>query len=139
MNRLKHFSLGCLLVLSANTFAQKKQVDLYALIHKMSVEEKAGEMTQLDLGVIANGDICNLTQPQSINQEKLSKAIQKYHIGSFLTIPMASVWRLCSRMNNLDFVDRTSIKIGRNTLAIGKIHFGFFYLIVMNKLKCQLV
>ena len=90
MNRLKHFSLGCLLVLSANTFAQKKQVDLYALIHKMSVEEKAGEMTQLDLGVIANGDICNLTQPQSINQEKLSKAIQKYHIGSFLNVGCGS-------------------------------------------------
>ena len=69
---------------------KKKQIDIAALIGKMSIEEKAGEMTQLDLGVIANGDVCNLTQPQSINQAKLKKAISQYYIGSFLNVGCGS-------------------------------------------------
>lgn len=64
--------------------------DIWALIKKMSVEEKAGQMTQLDLGVIAKGDICKLTWPQSIDTLKLKLAIQKYHIGSILNVGCGS-------------------------------------------------
>ena len=90
MNRIKITFLVGLIFCNLTVFAQKKQIDIAALISKMSIEEKAGEMTQLDLGVIANGDVCNLTQPQSINQAKLKKAIIQYHIGSFLNVGCGS-------------------------------------------------
>ena len=90
MNRFKNTLFFCLIFCNLTVFAQRKQIDIAALISKMSIEEKAGEMTQLDLGVIANGDVCNLTQPQSINQAKLKKAISQYHIGSFLNVGCGS-------------------------------------------------
>ena len=90
MNRIKITFLFGLIFCNITVFAQKKQIDIAALISKMSIEEKAGEMTQLDLGLIANGDVCNLTQPQSINQTKLKKAISQYHIGSFLNVGCGS-------------------------------------------------
>ena len=90
MNRIKNTLFFCLIFCNLTVFAQKKQIDIAALIGKMSLEDKAGEMTQLDLGVIANGDVCNLTQPQTINQAKLKKAISQYHIGSFLNVGCGS-------------------------------------------------
>ena len=90
MNRIKNTLFIGLIFCNLTVFAQKKQIDIAALIGKMSIEEKAGEMTQLDLGVIANGDVCNLTQPQSINPAKLKKAINQYHIGSFLNVGCGS-------------------------------------------------
>ena len=66
----------------SQSFLSNKQID--SLISIMSPEEKAGQMTQIDLGVIAEGGICNLVQPQALNLEKLKTAIVKYHIGSIL-------------------------------------------------------
>ena len=63
----------------SQSFLSNKQID--SLISIMSPEEKAGQMTQIDLGVIAEGGICNLVQPQALNLEKLKTAIVKYHIG----------------------------------------------------------
>ncbi len=65
-------------------------VNIDALIKKMSIEEKAGQMTQIDLGVIAEGGICALKNPQTINKAKLEEAITKYHIGSILNVGCAS-------------------------------------------------
>ncbi len=64
--------------------------DIDSLIKVMSIEEKAGQMTQIDLGVIAQGDICALKQPQSIDLKKLETAIKTYHIGSVLNVGCGS-------------------------------------------------
>ena len=66
------------------------KVDIDALISKMSIEEKVGQMSQIDLGVIAVGDICNLKNPQQLDSAKLIKAIEKYHIGSVLNVGCGS-------------------------------------------------
>jgi beta-glucosidase len=73
--------------LSQNILSNR-QID--SLVSIMSPEQKAGQMTQIDLGVIAEGGICNLTQPQTLNLEKLKTAIQKYHIGSILNVGCGS-------------------------------------------------
>ena len=36
----------------------QRAVDIDMLIKKMSIEEKVGQMTQIDLGLIADGNIC---------------------------------------------------------------------------------
>ena len=72
----------------SQSFLSNKQID--SLISIMSPEEKAGQMTQIDLGVIAEGGISNLVQPQALNLEKLKTAIVKYHIGSILNVGCGS-------------------------------------------------
>ena len=67
-----------------------KSVNIDSLIGLMTIEEKAGQMTQIDLGVIAEGGICNLKNPQTLNLEKLKTAIAKYHIGSILNVGCGS-------------------------------------------------
>ena len=60
------------------------------LIASMSLEEKVGQMTQIDLGVIAKGAPCALTQPQTIDADKLRIAFEKYHVGSILNVGCGS-------------------------------------------------
>jgi beta-glucosidase len=81
MNFTKHIFLIAISFLgSISSFAQTKKVDvnIVALIKKMSIEEKAGQMTQIDLGVIAEGGICALKNPQTIDLKKIQEAISKY-------------------------------------------------------------
>jgi beta-glucosidase len=73
-------------------FAQSKKpsIDIDAMVRGMSIEEKAGQMTQVDLGVIAQGGICALKYPQALDMAKLQEAISKYHIGSILNVGCGS-------------------------------------------------
>ncbi len=73
-----------LLFAQKTTPAIERKIDL--LIAKMSVEEKAGEMTQLALDMVCDGDPYNLKQPLTINKAKLKKVIQEYHVGSILNV-----------------------------------------------------
>ncbi len=79
-----------------NDFASKNFSDGYPiknideLINNMSLEEKVGQMSQVDLGVIAVGDICNLKNPQQIDLAKLEIALKKYHVGSILNVGCGS-------------------------------------------------
>jgi len=64
--------------------------DIDVLISKMSIEEKVGQMSQVDLGVIAVGEICNLKNPQQLDILKLETALNKYHVGSILNVGCGS-------------------------------------------------
>ena len=79
-------------VCSDHVYAQstKANINIDSLIQVMTIEEKVGQMTQVDLGVIAEGDICNLKKPQAINLKKLNEAISVYGIGSILNVGCGS-------------------------------------------------
>ena len=64
--------------LHAQTIAQKAE----ALLKKMSVDDKIGQMTQVTLAVIAKGGWGNTDG--SLDAAALKDAIQKYHVGSIL-------------------------------------------------------
>jgi beta-glucosidase len=53
-----------------------------ALVAKMTLEEKVGQMTQLEIGMVTKGEGDNI----QIDQEKLEKAIGKYGVGSILNV-----------------------------------------------------
>lgn len=53
-----------------------------ALLARMTLEEKVGQMTQLELGMICDGRDQNL----KINPVKLEKALVKYGVGSILNV-----------------------------------------------------
>ncbi len=75
-----------LCLLAAHTMSAQPSVDIDQLISSMSLEEKVGQMCQVDLGVVAKGDICQLKIPQQIDKEKLRRAIEKYQVGSILNV-----------------------------------------------------
>ncbi|MAP01488.1 MAG: beta-glucosidase, partial [Flavobacteriales bacterium] len=57
------------------------QTDIDQLISKMTVEEKVGQMTQLNLGFLSSKG--NLTSKE-IDSNKIQTAINNYHVGSIL-------------------------------------------------------
>ncbi len=88
---MKYHLRTALLFLSAfsgvNGYAQQRnEAAAWAdsLVHTMSVEEKIGQMTLIDLGVVAQGEPCALQLPQHINGDKLQFALQRYHVGAIL-------------------------------------------------------
>jgi len=52
------------------------------LLSQMTLKEKVGQMTQLDILMISDGE----DQELKINPEKLKKAIAEYGVGSFLNV-----------------------------------------------------
>lgn len=56
--------------------------EIEALLKKMSIEEKVGQMTQLEIGQITSGGDSNI----EIDKEKLKKAIIDYKVGSILNV-----------------------------------------------------
>lgn len=52
------------------------------LVSRMTLEEKVGQMTQLELGMIAKGRDSEI----GIDPEKLEKAVVKYGVGSILNV-----------------------------------------------------
>ena len=56
--------------------------EISALIGRMTLEEKIGQMTQLEIGMITKGDGDNI----QIDPEKLEKAVVKYGAGSILNV-----------------------------------------------------
>jgi len=56
--------------------------DVKALVAKMTLEEKVGQMTQLEIGLITKGEGDNI----QIDPDKLEKAVVKYGAGSILNV-----------------------------------------------------
>jgi beta-glucosidase len=58
--------------------------DISKLISEMTLEEKVGQMTQLNLDVVCVGEVYKLEEPHRLDSEKLHKALVQYHVGSIL-------------------------------------------------------
>jgi beta-glucosidase len=76
-------------VAAQNTASQKEEAfdygaDIEAIIEKMSVEEKVGQMTQINIDVISEGEIFNLVEPHTLDAAKFDSAINHYYVGSIL-------------------------------------------------------
>jgi beta-glucosidase len=69
-----------------------------ALLKRMTLEEKVGQMTQLAIGMIASGSDQNI----KVDPAKLEKAIAKYGVGSILNVSEQAItvdhWHVESRM-----------------------------------------
>lgn len=65
-------------------YSQTNDARIEALIKQMTVEEKVGQMTQLNLDVVCEGGIYKLVEPHHLDPAKLREALVKYHVGSIL-------------------------------------------------------
>jgi len=63
---------------------EKKDVNIDYYISSMSIEEKVGQMTQLNLDVVCEGEVYKLVEPHHLDAAKLRKALVDYHVGSIL-------------------------------------------------------
>lgn len=68
------------------THAQSSQSKADALLKKMTLEEKVGQMTQLDANYFLKKDQNGFIFPYVIDQQKLQEAVTKYGVGSILNI-----------------------------------------------------
>jgi len=62
----------------------QKNIDIDDLLNSLTIEEKVGQMTQINLDVICEGSIYNLVEPHHIEPSKLRTAIEQWHVGSIL-------------------------------------------------------
>ncbi len=58
-----------------------------SLISRMTIQEKIGQMTQITLDVVLEGEIYNAIIPHRFDEAQLQLAIAKYNIGSILNTP----------------------------------------------------
>ena len=65
-----------------NTYSQSK-TDINGLIDKMTIEEKVGQMTQINLGFLSSSIDQHDGKVKQIDDKKLEDAILKYHRFDF--------------------------------------------------------
>ena len=64
----------------------EKDSELMDLINQMTVQEKVGQMTQLNIDVLSVGEVYNLKEPHELDPQKLKKALVEYGVGSVLNV-----------------------------------------------------
>lgn len=113
---MKNTFLFCAVFAGISAGAQKPAVSVEAqaaaLVKKMTLEEKAGQMTQVTLAVIAKGGWAN--EDGSIDPAALKKAVVDYKVGSLLNttahaLPV-EIWRNLMKQIQ-DEVQYTRLKI----------------------------
>lgn len=66
---------------------EEVEKEITRLLSEMSLEEKAGQMTQVTLDVISQRDADGkVLEPHAVDQRSLDEALTKYHVGSILNV-----------------------------------------------------
>ncbi|RYF23933.1 MAG: beta-glucosidase [Flavobacteriales bacterium] len=123
---IKTYSLTLLLFLAGTAvFAQQKQsktaIDqkVNALLAKMTLEEKVGQMAQITLDVIGTGkDRYTSDEPFTLDKREMDKALIQYHIGSVLNTSnnrarTPQVW-----YNIINEIQNVVTKQGKNKIPV---------------------
>ena len=82
-NWIQYFTFVAI-ALSSDAWYCQKNIDIDNLLNSLTIEEKVGQMTQINLDVICEGNIYNLVEPHHIETAKLKTAIEQWHVGSIL-------------------------------------------------------
>jgi beta-glucosidase len=87
--------LFCAIYTNAQRKATESDIDkkVDALLAKMTIDEKIGQMTQVTLDVVLQTANGTATQPTQIDADKIKEALQKYHVGSILNVSGAAYTR----------------------------------------------
>jgi beta-glucosidase len=97
-----------------------RSAEIEALLKKMTIEEKVGQMTQLEIGQVTSGGDSNI----QIDPVKLEKAIVQYKVGSILNVnghalPVEKWWEIIGAIQAASA--KTRLKIP-NIYGIDSIH-----------------
>ncbi len=79
----------CAAIVGAGELPSKKKAEIErnidALLKKMTLEEKVGQMTQVTIDVVSVGND-GRQEPHAIDASKLEQAILQYHVGSIINV-----------------------------------------------------
>lgn len=122
--QFKHIALSVLasvVFLSAN--AQQKAADtdkkVEALLSKMTLEEKVGQMTQITLDVIGKGkDRYSSFEPVMLDPAEMEKALGKYHIGSVLNTANNRALTTKKWFEIISEIQKTSLKLNAHKIPV---------------------
>ncbi len=100
--------------------SKDRSAEIEALLKKMTIEEKVGQMTQLEIGQITSGGDSNI----NIDAAKLQKVIVDYKVGSILNVnghalPVEKWWEIIGAIQTASA--KTRLKIP-NIYGIDSIH-----------------
>lgn len=103
--------------------AQQKQADIdkkvEALISKMTLEEKVGQMAQVTLDVIGKGGTrYAAAQPFALDPAKMNDLFAKYHIGSVLNTSYNTALTTKRWYEIISEIQKTSLKTDRNKIPV---------------------
>lgn len=121
---LKHIALS---IIAAGTFAsanaQQKQTDIdkkvEALLSKMTLEEKVGQMTQITLDVIGKGnDRYSSFEPLTLDPAEMKKALGDYHIGSVLNTANNRALTTKKWYDIISEIQKTSIQFNAHKIPV---------------------
>lgn len=116
---------SCLVLVTTLLFAQQKpkvsatDQQVNALLAKMSIEEKVGQMAQITLDVIGKGkDRFSSEEPFTFDEKELEKALVQYKLGSVLNTSnnrarTPEVWYTI-----IDRIQQTAMKKTRNGIPV---------------------
>jgi len=81
---------GCFLLFSFTSLVDNPLSDneqkAKELLKKLTLEDKVGEMTQLSIDVLMQGQPYNLTEPNAFDEAKLKKVLVDLRVGSILNV-----------------------------------------------------
>ncbi|WP_020212978.1 glycoside hydrolase family 3 N-terminal domain-containing protein [Flavobacterium rivuli] len=122
-SNIKLFVVGAFAIAGFTGNAQQNQADIdkkvEALIRKMSIEEKVGQMAQITLDVIGKGgDRYSAAQPISLDAAKMQDAFAKYHIGSVLNAAGNKALTPQKWFEVISEIQKTSLKTDRNKIPV---------------------
>lgn len=120
---IQKIALGTLMFAGIMAQAQQKQADIdkkvEALIAKMSLEEKVGQMAQVTLDVIGKGDNrYAAVQPFALDPAKMNDLFAKYHVGSVLNTSANTALTTKRWYEVISEIQKTSLKTDRNKIPV---------------------
>lgn len=122
--KIKHIALSVLAVMAFElTNAQQKATDtdkkVEALLKKMTLEEKVGQMTQITLDVIGKGnDRYSSFEPVMLDPVEMEKALGKYHIGSVLNTANNRALTTKKWFEIISEIQKTSLKLNAHKIPV---------------------
>lgn len=119
----KHLATGVFSLAALIAQAQQKQADIdkkvEALISKMTIEEKVGQMAQVTLDVIGKGgNRYAAAQPFQLDPAKMNDLFAKYHIGSVLNTSANTALTTKRWYEVISEIQKTSLKTDRNKIPV---------------------
>ncbi len=119
----KNLATGVFSLAALIAHAQQKQADIdkkvEALISKMTIEEKVGQMAQVTLDVIGKGgNRYAAAQPFQLDPAKMNDLFAKYHIGSVLNTSANTALTTKRWYEVISEIQKTSLKTDRNKIPV---------------------
>jgi len=122
-NALNTIVTGVALAATLVANAQQNQADINkkveALIAKMTLEEKVGQMAQVTLDVIGKGKSrFSADQPFELDPAKMKDVFEKYHIGSVLNTSANTAFTPQRWYGLITEIQKTSLTADRNKIPM---------------------